>query len=482
MFSGTWAGPPQLETLPDATTVFGSGIVARGDDLHVVTPGHVMESVWFAEQDGALIFSNSMVGLLEAARLELDPGQPYPRLMLPMAELRWMLEDPGTGLLRNYSISFPTLTVPITQLNFENLRVELNGRWSVAAKPREGVFASFADFRERLLAATASLIANAPSYEPVVTLSGGYDSTAVAAVVAQLGGRRGVSLGTGRLFPGGRELADDGRDAAGALDLQLEVFDREAYRARADHPEAEFLAGGMTGEDVPVSTFEHSIGKSLFFTGFWTGRLWAGSREYPPAHLPPGDFSGSGITEFALRADFIHVPLPTFGAAQGHGTGSFVHDEDMAPFTLHSHYDRPVPRRLAEEAGIPRGAFATRKRAASVMVQRDPGRWFAPATQAAIADFARREGRRVRFRRRGPTPRWHRALIRLGLSVGAGWLVRHFEARRLSLVHFDNQLGNVALRWAVERIRPRYESARLDRARAGDLDSRDKSNTGVDRE
>ena len=35
----------------------------------------------------------------------------------------------------------------------------------------------------------------------------------------------------------------------------------------------------------------------------------------------------------------------------------------MIPYTLNNEYDRPIPRRFAEEAAIPRGTFAQIKRA-----------------------------------------------------------------------------------------------------------------------
>ena len=57
-------------------------------------------------------------------------------------------------------------------------------------------------------AATASLIDNAPDYSPVVTLSSGYDSTAVAAVAAAVGCRRALGLRSARRH-GDNAIVDD---------------------------------------------------------------------------------------------------------------------------------------------------------------------------------------------------------------------------------------------------------------------------------
>ena len=296
-FSGTWAGIAELESLPDAPTVFGSGIVARDAGLVLVTPGQAMDGVWFVERSKEIVFANSFLGLLAGAGLELDPAQPYPRYFVPLADLRWMPEDPETGLVNPCRIDVPTNQESVSGLFLENLGIDRERRIHIIRKPREAPFASFADFRDRLVGATASLLANAPNHEPVVSLSGGYDSTAVAAIAVPLGCRRAVSLDAGRLFPSGELASDDGRKVADALGLDVQVFERMAYRQRTDFPEAEFLAGGMSGEDVPLTSFEPAIRRTILMTGFWAGQVWAKSDVYPPRVLHPGDLSGFSLTE-----------------------------------------------------------------------------------------------------------------------------------------------------------------------------------------
>jgi len=42
-------------------------------------------------------------------------------------------------------------------------------------------------------------------------------------------------------------IPDSGLAVSGALGLECQAFDRFAYQDRADLPEAEFLASGMSG-------------------------------------------------------------------------------------------------------------------------------------------------------------------------------------------------------------------------------------------
>jgi len=89
-----------------------------------------------------------------AAGLELDPRVPYPPFFNQSVD----------GVMHTI---IPTTTDPITAHLHDNLRVDPHGHFFVDPKPREAIFASFADYRRRLSDALASAMANAPSFEPV---------------------------------------------------------------------------------------------------------------------------------------------------------------------------------------------------------------------------------------------------------------------------------------------------------------------------
>ncbi len=64
-----------------------------------------------------------------------------------------------------------------------------------------------------------------------------------------------------------------------------------------------------------------------------------------------------------MRVGFAVVPVPAIGARYPEPVKAITRGEDMAPFTLNEAYDRPIPRRIAEEAGLARGTFARGKAA-----------------------------------------------------------------------------------------------------------------------
>ena len=214
------------------------------------------------------------------------------------------------------------------------------------------------------------------------------------------------------------------RQPPARLGLEFTLHDRFGYLRRADLPEAEFLATGATGEDVYALAFETQLRRSLLLTGFWGGQMFHGSKLPSLTRMPTSDLSGSSLTDFRLRVDFIHLPLLYFGALQSPTTSTLADDLTMDAYRVGGSYDRPIARRLAEDAGVPRGTFAVTKIAGSQLLHTGNRSAFAPATARAIESFAAAEHRQVPFGRRSAIRRRHRAAIKLAHSIGLGRLVR----------------------------------------------------------
>ena len=83
---GTWVGHPEVGTLAASTCVFGSGIVADGDELHAVPPSHPLERIYLHSENGTVVASNSLAAVLEARDLELDPDVLYPPIFVAAAD------------------------------------------------------------------------------------------------------------------------------------------------------------------------------------------------------------------------------------------------------------------------------------------------------------------------------------------------------------------------------------------------------------
>jgi hypothetical protein len=436
---GTWVGDAMLAGLPASTTIFGSGMMADGADVVVVPPSHPHERLYFhrsVPDEARWMVSNSMAWLLAAADLELDPAVPYPTLFTAASEY-----------VRPPTAEIPTLTTPIIAAVYDNFRLTPDGVLTEEKRPTEQPFADYADYSTRIRAALTSAIANAPGYEPAVALSSGYDSTAVAAIAAPLGCRRALTFALGTSGP------DSGAVTAERLGMSAETFDRLAYLSRADLPEAEFLATGMSGEDVVLSSMAESLRRTFLITGS-EEFLLKGSTFRPELHR--GDLSWCSVTEFRLRLDFVHVPLLFMGATEQPSLTRIIESAEMDPYRLSGKYDKPIQRRLAEEAGVPRGSFATVKRRASGAIHVDGLAAMATASVSSVRAYAAAHGEGVPRQRGRPPRRLVRAAGRLAKRLGLTRIANRLNARRRSWIHLEPRLGTLLLRWSIDVIAPRY--------------------------
>ncbi len=441
VFEGTWVGDPDELGPLRSTTTFGSGVLIDDDGLHLIPPGHMLEGVYACRRPGELIAANSLVGLLVAAGLELDPRVAYPQLF----------NESVDGVMHT---TIPTASDPIAATFHDNLRLDPDGRLTVVPKPREKPFTTFGDYRRRLSDALASAVENAPALEPVVTVSSGYDGAAVAVLAAELGCHRAVTISEGKRVPGSSSLDDSGEEVGRRLGMEVGVYERLAYMRRDDLPEAEFLATGFTGEEVVMSGMEPALASRTLVTAFFGDGMWWANRPPRPI-LWRSDQSGSSLGEYRLRVGFIHVPLPSFGGEQYRVTQQISRSAEMRPWSNGRAYDKPIARRILEEAGIPRGTFGEIKRAVSATIHVDGPAALAPATVASLEAFAAAEGRRVAFTRRS-FPTWRRAILKASRKFGAESVAWRAERRKFDLGVVEPSFGSLLLRWAVSVVRPRY--------------------------
>jgi hypothetical protein len=441
-FEGTWAGPPRLESVARQETVFGSGIVLDGRDLVVVPPSHTIEPLYLAHAaDDALVVSNSLIGLLVATGRELTADASYPPIFGQI----------NRGL-SHASFDVPTTSNPISVQYFENLLVNVDGSTTVRPKPRGGPLTDFGSYRDLLVETVRSSFENASQYVPAVSMSRGYDSTAAGAVAAQAGCRHVLSFSTGWPWAGFRGEADTPDASATALGMDVETYDRLAYMDCGDAPEAEFLATGMSGEDVIYRSMETDLKRRVLVTGFWGGAAWRGNGR---ANMMRTDLSGTSMGEFRMRLDMIHLPLPYIRGLQQPSLAALRLSREMRPYRVGGVYDEPVARRLAEEAGVPRGSFATEKLAASQRIHTFGLEALSVSGREAFEAFAGADAL-ASLPRKAVISRRHRVAMKAAHAVRADWAVAGLIERRFRGVHIEPVLGSLLVRWAVEELKPRY--------------------------
>ncbi|MFI8592234.1 hypothetical protein [Dietzia maris] len=364
-----WDGPFSREGLQSAKYLFGSAGYADASTFTVRASSALVDRVLTAESADKIIASNSLPALLAATGIELDPAHDY--------DAEWQAILAGVD---SYTDRFRTSSSGwrVTQHFYGEIAVDLE-RFTVTRKRYSNVFAPtcFSEIESELVRVTEALANNARDGQRMApmtlatTISSGYDSTGAAALAAAVGAEVAFTRSKSpTLLPGFlRKSSDSGRPAASALGLRVvEIADAPT---RTWDPEVELglLAGSPGARELlllPVAAdLAAAPHTSVLFTGYHGDKTWdmAPPFEAQGHDVRRGDFSGLTLAESRLYAGFLNVPLPFVGAE---GISSFVEvsrSDEMAPWRLGGTYDRPIPRRIAEAAGVPRGVFGQKKSA-----------------------------------------------------------------------------------------------------------------------
>lgn len=457
-FEGCWADDFATFNFDEVANVFGSGAKVSEDTVLFVTPSHTLEGLYVLERAGRVIVSNSLPFLLNAENIELafdfDIGNRFSSILKGIVDYeRVLFRGDGWTLSRIFH---------------ENIEVS-NGKVTLKRGKEDPPFTIFQEYKSYLLTTIRRTFENGSStarthrFSPIATCSNGYDSPACAALAASVGCEQVLALTTAR---GGR--ADSGRDVAERLGMTVREFQREAKSTDRAFGEAEFLVSGMGGEDYVLGALTPFCANRIVVNGFLGGTMW--QLDYAPTTaIVRKDCSGSSMTENRLRHGFVLLPVPFIGSTHHDQILRISNSAEMEAYRIGGDYDRPIPRRILEEEGIPREAFGQVKKGYSICFNYSSV-WWSPSALQDLKDFERRvvarradgvqyTGRRVA----------HTAVVagfylalKICRSAGAAWLpksvikvlIRDFPLYE----HNHPRYGGVAFLWALAKVRSRYPS------------------------
>ena len=458
-----WADEYAAAAFDRTDLVFGSGGRARNGTVTFVSSGTAVDRLQTMTRAGESWVSNSLPCLLAAVE-----GVPDPTFTGYYAFFKSVIR--GT---RRYQQELLTSAGPVRLVYFANL--EWNG--AVLREVEKPVptrdFSSFEKYRDFLQSTLGRLHENLSAegrrfpYRWLATISSGYDGLATAVLARPQGLGEAISITEGR---GGG--SDSGETPSAMLGLSLSLIARDDWRQTL-LPEVPFIAADAKGEDVFLRGAEsHLVGRALL-TGHY-GIAWDKEVKGLSGGFERKDQAGLSLTEYRLWAGFLHCPIPFFGARQVQDIITLSHSPEMGPWDVGGSYNRPIPRRIIETAGIPRGSFATRKRAGSVLFfHRDS--FLSPSSLEDFLDWLRDQG--DEWRKRGLVPPDHvpgRRTLRQRAAAVAAWGVQLLAratgnrwgllaavGRRLALVANREPLFRYVFPWAMARAKERY--AGIDR-------------------
>jgi len=422
-----WAGDFSGGDFDRTDLVFGTGVRLRDQGAVFVASGTTTDRLWYCRSGDAWRVSNSLPALLAAADLHLLADHDY------LAEIRTI-----TGGLSNYTRRIPTTSADVHVLYFNNLLYdgrEFRELQKPDAAPHFQSFDDYYGFLKRTaqaLAVNMSDAARTHRISALASVSSGYDAAAAAVIARHAGCTRAVTIRRATSFWRG---SDSGAEIARRLGLACRAYDRTA--GDYPHEEAVWAVSGRASI-LNWTLFDYPEPLCLFFSGCRGDMVWNRTDQSVSDPFVVPSVSDMGLCEFRLIRGVFHCVVPFWGLRHVNEIRAITRREEMQPWTLGTDYDRPIARRIIEQAGVPRGTFALRKKNTST---ESYFLWpYSPTARASFKRYLRSRGVYV-------PPDW---LV---------WLLRRIVA--LDRLIYLNVTSKLKLWDIALRIRLRLQANRL---------------------
>lgn len=462
-----WPGEYVGGDFDRSPVVAGTGVRVRDGHVCFVSSASTVDRLHSIGTGDGVFVSNSLPALLTATSARLHPRyQDYGKVLGSIVN--------GLNFYRPH---LQSSVGRIRQTFFNNL-VWTGEQLEVRAKPGAGIdLRDFEDYREYLKRTLEAITGNMASaerrfaYSLLGTLSSGYDANAVTAIGVACGCDQAVCFDVSRTGE-----PDSGESVAEALGIRALPISRATWRAEAARymslPEVPFLAAMPDAGLAPFGAAMPELRGRVLLTGFYGDSIWDLHAKKLAPDIARKDPSGLSLTEFRLHAGFIHC-APTFWTAREiKDIAAISTSMEMRQWVTGEEYQRPIPRRILEDAGVPREAFGTTKQpgiGGSRFVERE---FLAPRSMSDYLDWLRRHRQDLAIRPLPLSPaidrlRWDLATLIRGLASRVErlqtfgrprWLrrLRRWAKREQSRRRY---IRRWAFFWAMERAQESYSTS-----------------------
>jgi hypothetical protein len=360
-----WDAPFPQGDFDKTDLVYGSGGRRRQNGIIFVSAGTTVDRLQVAARGSRTFISNSLPCLLQsiAGKLESSFGGYSNYFEMITRGIEQPLPD------------LPVFGGSIRLVYYFNLLWDGRDLEQVPKLALRRDFTRFDRYTEFLRSALGRIAENmssaerARSYSWVGTISRGYDSPTCSLLARSVGLGRVLTHEQSR--PGEQ---DDGALVAAALKLQCITVNRLAWMAGAPL-EPLFLAADAQGKEIMIAGAGEELRGKVLLTGHGGDTAWSIYTGPVGSALARVAHSGLSMTEYRLHSGFIHLPLPFMGLRQLPDIAKLSGSPEMKPWDIGGEYNRPICRRLLEEAGVRRELFGLSKAGASIRFLRGEDAW-----------------------------------------------------------------------------------------------------------
>ena len=446
LVEGVWDGRFQDGVFNRSDFFFGSGVRKESDKIFFVPSIAQTDRILLCRDKDDIVVSNSLLLLLGYTGASLDNNHDY--------------QDESTSIalkgFKNYKKGFRIIHPTIKQfyqVYHENVVLE-KGEITFEPKTRDMVFfESYQDYYQSLVEKLKEIQVNYSSryrrwpIKAYTTISSGYDSTAASCLAKEVGVKECF---TGRPLDGlvFRRPAESSTRIGRKLGFRVHHLDSKRKNISKD--ELYFLAGNYPKHSKSVwsEISLHSMVKKIqqrkspaaVFMGYCGDDVWGNKGSIDPEtgdllHTPP--ISGSNLSEIRLHTGFVTLSPAYMFLRNISQIKKLSLSKEMDPWRLNNDYDRPIPRRIAEEAGIPRKWFGIKKRHITTT-------YYWPINKGNRQAFFRHLRKNMRM------GRWHVAVYYLKKR----FIIKMLGKTPLSMKDID--FYDMIRKWATEVLKNKY--------------------------
>jgi len=356
--AGAWSGSYDLEGFATSCTMSGTGAYIYEGLVYFKSSSDYLSPLFTVRKEGCLFVSNSIVFVMSASGEQPHPLYPfyaYDILRIARAGL-----DGAGGKL-------PTNSRHKVQI-FSYSTIAIDKSLVITHKTHldNPPINNYQDYHDILLNGLRGLIANTRDknrrqpFEPVCTTSRGYDSVAVTCLAVQAGCLKSITINDSRAI---NSEEDNGSIICQQLGIHCNSYDRWSYLDLPEYLDHLLTFNGLGNTPVLASMVEDLRNAQLFVAsdaeGVWSAdRFFLSERLHKPKFM---SLSPLNDLEFRLEIGYLKFDPSFIGVLQNRKIAEISSSKEMQQWSIGQEYDRPIPRRIAEESGIPRHFFGIKK-------------------------------------------------------------------------------------------------------------------------
>jgi hypothetical protein len=373
MVEGVWGGDFSEGNFHASESFFGSGIRIDGESIYFVASSSVQDRLVYCLHDNKMIVSNSLPLLLGFTGARLDDSHDY------VSEAYSIIDG-----IRVYKREFTVVHAEIPcfyQIFYENV-IFSKGKISYETRFKRRKIQSYEQYCDELANILGHMRRNYedPTRKYKVrafsTLSSGYDSTAITCLLKNIGVDTSFSIKrSNSVLPQFFERGNDSGERA-ARDLNIKMISLEADLRSITEDELYYLSSYVCPKgqgcvvnqlkyDPMAKYIEKECEVAVVFGATHGDLMWdcESPERVHKDDILRGDATGCDLMEIRLKSGFINVAVPFILAINIIDVQRITKSEEMLPWRVFNDYDRPIPRRIAEAAGVKKESFAIRKKA-----------------------------------------------------------------------------------------------------------------------